>query len=38
MTGQPAVPFELPDVAGKLHRLQDYSGKWLLLMFHRHLA
>ena len=34
----PAVPFELTDLQGRTHRLEDYAGKWLLLMFHRHLA
>ncbi len=36
--GTDAVPFELRDTSGRLHRLQDYRGRWLLLMFHRHLA
>jgi len=35
--GNPAVPFALKDTAGALHRLEDYAGKWLLLVFHRHL-
>jgi peroxiredoxin len=34
----PAIPFELPDVTGRVHRLEDYSGHWLLLIFHRHLG
>ena len=36
--GHPAVPFELPDTQGNTHRLTDYRGRWLLLVFHRHLA
>jgi hypothetical protein len=24
--GDAAVPFELPDIAGQLHRLSEYSG------------
>jgi hypothetical protein len=38
MQGQTAVPFELPDHRGRLHRYEDYAGHWLLLVFHRHLA
>ena len=42
-TGTPAVPFELADTDGAVHRLADYTedagaGRWLLLVFHRHLA
>jgi peroxiredoxin len=37
-TGKPAIPFELPDADGRLHRLADYQGHWLLLVFHRHLG
>lgn len=36
--GDAAVPFELPDIAGQIHRLSEYSGGWLLLVFHRHLG
>lgn len=36
--GSKAVSFELPDALGGVHRLQDYAGQWLLLVFHRHLA
>lgn len=38
LEGRAAVPFELTDTEGRTHRLQDYHGRWLLLMFHRHLA
>jgi peroxiredoxin len=38
LTGRPAVPFSLPDAEGSLHRLEDYRGQWLLLIFHRHLG
>lgn len=31
--GQPAVPFSIPDIAGELHTLEDYSGKFILLDF-----
>jgi peroxiredoxin len=36
--GKHAVDFELKDASGSLHRLQDYAGEWLLLVFHRHLG
>ena len=32
-----AIPFELTDTSGRAHRLDDYRGVWLLLVFHRHL-
>ena len=35
--GSPAVPFALEDATGTLHRLDQYAGHWLLLVFHRHL-
>jgi peroxiredoxin len=35
--GRPAAPFELPDADGRLHRLDEYRGRWLLLVMHRHL-
>jgi peroxiredoxin len=38
LTGQPAVPFHLLDSEGLTHRLEDYRGCWLLLVFHRHLG
>lgn len=37
-SGERAVPFELSDADDRLHTLEDYSGRWLLLVFHRHLA
>jgi peroxiredoxin len=37
-SGKRAVGFELPDIAGDKHRLEDYTGRWLLLVFHRHLG
>jgi peroxiredoxin len=37
-TGRPAIPFELLDAEGRTHRLGDYRGHWLLLVFHRHLG
>ena len=36
--GKPAVEFELKDPCGAVHRLEDYTGQWLLLVFHRHLG
>ncbi|MEX2185404.1 MAG: hypothetical protein WD875_01365 [Pirellulales bacterium] len=36
--GTAAVDFSLTDTSGAVHRLGDYSGRWLLLVFHRHLA
>lgn len=38
VVGRPAVGFELDDTNGRTHRLQDYAGRWLLIVFHRHLA
>jgi peroxiredoxin len=35
---QAAVPFQLQDAVGQLHQLSDYSGFWLLMVFHRHLG
>jgi peroxiredoxin len=37
-TGLPAEPFDLPDVHGRRWRLEDYRGRYLLLVFHRHLS
>ena len=36
--GNPAVAFELDDTGGRTHRMEDYAGRWLLIVFHRHLA
>jgi len=36
--GKPAAPFDLPDADGRAHTLADYTGRWLLLVFHRHLG
>ena len=37
--GQPAVDFHLTDVqTGEQRSLADYRDRWLLLVFHRHLA
>ena len=35
--GRPAVPFVLHDAHNREHRLEDYRGRWLLLVLHRHL-
>lgn len=32
--GQPAPDFTLPDQSGKLRRLSDWRGKWLVLYFY----
>ena len=36
--GVPAFPFELKDHEGNLHRLEDFQGNWLLMVYHRHLG
>lgn len=36
--GSPAVGFALEDTTGTVHRLEQYRGHWLLMVFHRHLA
>ena len=36
--GHPAAGFRLPEITGRWQQLADYSGHWLLLVFHRHLA
>lgn len=36
--GKHAVDFALKDATNSVHRLQDYAGDWLLLVFHRHLG
>ena len=38
MIGEKAVPFCLEDINGNACNLEDYSGTWLLLVFHRHLG
>lgn len=38
LTGKPAIPFHLADSGGRMHRLEDYRGAWLLMVFHRHLG
>jgi peroxiredoxin len=35
--GKPAVDFALATATGETRRLADFSGHWLLLVFHRHL-
>ncbi len=32
--GSKAPVFKLPDQAGKIHALQDYKGKWVILYFY----
>lgn len=36
--GRKAPHFALPDVEGQRHSLDDYGGRWLLVVFLRHLA
>lgn len=38
LTGRPAPAFHLTDSTGAEHRLEEYRGRWLLLVFHRHLG
>ncbi len=38
VVGNSAVDFELSDTEGRTHRLRDFDGRWLLMVFHRHLA
>ncbi|MBT8492863.1 MAG: peroxiredoxin family protein [Deltaproteobacteria bacterium] len=33
-----ALDFDLVALDGTRHRLADYRGTWLLLVFHRHLG
>ena len=37
-TDKAAVDFALPDADGHVHRLADFRGRWLLMVFHRHLG
>jgi len=34
LLNKPAPAFELPDQTGKVHRLGDYKGKWVVLYFY----
>lgn len=38
LEGRPAPHFELPDLDGRIHSLGEFRGRWLLLVFHRHLG
>jgi len=38
LVGDSAAAFSLTDADGRVHRLADYRGRWLLLVFHRHLG
>jgi hypothetical protein len=38
MVGRAAIPFHLNDCNGVERRLEDFRGRWLLLVFHRHLG
>ncbi|MEO2030978.1 MAG: redoxin domain-containing protein [Planctomycetaceae bacterium] len=35
--GSTAPDFELPSTTGEMFRLSSCTGRWLLLVFHRHL-
>ncbi len=37
-TGGAAVPFSLADADGAVRTLEEFRGRWLLLVFHRHLG
>ena len=37
LVGKRALDFELPDSEGNIHCLDQYLGRWLLMVFHRHL-
>jgi hypothetical protein len=37
-TGEQALPFSFLDEKGNPAGLGDFRGRWLLLVFHRHLA
>lgn len=38
LAGTVAYSFNLPDTNGIFHQLADFSGSWLLMVFHRHLG
>ncbi|BDD86990.1 hypothetical protein [Desulfofustis limnaeus] len=38
LIGSPAVPFVLKDASGRPHSFEQYQGRWLLLVFLRHLG
>ncbi len=38
MVGHAAAPFSLDSIQGDHYSLADFSGHWLLLVFHRHLG
>ena len=38
LKNQAAIPFTLKDTQGREHTLHDSKGRWLLLLFHRHLG
>jgi peroxiredoxin len=35
---KPAIPFQLQDANGGFYKLDDFAGRWLLMVFHRHLG
>ena len=36
--GSPAVAFALADTAGTVYSVEQFRGRWLLMVFHRHLG
>jgi cytochrome oxidase Cu insertion factor (SCO1/SenC/PrrC family) len=38
LIGSPAVPFMLKDAYGRPHSFDQYRGRWLLMVFLRHLG
>jgi hypothetical protein len=38
LIGKPAKNFYIQDSSGTLHTQEEFSGSWLLMVFHRHLG
>jgi hypothetical protein len=38
LVGKPAIEFALADTNSTVRHLSDFAGKWLLVVFHRHLG
>lgn len=38
LIGREAPALALEDTTGRLHRLAESRGRWVLLVFHRHLG
>jgi hypothetical protein len=35
---RPAIPFHLQEAKGRFYKIDDFIGRWLLMVFHRHLG